>query len=181
MAICFLLMFFLSLPSLMFSYFGKRIPAWQRDTLDLYKWSIGNIGFDPSSPTYATDSTCQSRVSQLNNQTCIHFGPINAELTMVEVGGIITACEFLQIIVFFCTIYHLQKRVNKLKDEVDRSNTTVTDYAIMVRNLPPDTTVDQLVSHFTNLYPLDKPDWQNRPTVRAARPVERVTNSVRRL
>ena len=41
----------------------------------------------------------------------------------------------------------------------------------MVRDLPPDCSHDQLLSHFSNLYGLNAPDWQNRPPLQGAHPV----------
>ncbi len=44
-------------------------------------------------------------------------------------------------------------------------------------DIPVDISPEQLIAHFSNLYPLDKPDWKNRPAVLGARPVIDTSNS----
>lgn len=177
MAVCFLVMFVLSIPSLFFSYQGKRIQPWEKDTIGFYQFTIGNIGYDTSSKTYSADTACTNPVYKLLNQTCINI-PHLPETTIATMQGIITVCEFLQILAFFAACFHLNRRVHSLQDEVDKMNTSVTDYAIIVRDLPEDASVDQLVTHFTNLYPLNQPDWKQRPAVLGTRPVQHISKNV---
>lgn len=90
---------------------------------------------------------------------------------MVQVETILTTFEFLQILTYLYAVYHLWYRANKLQEDVNKTSTTVRHYAIMVRNLPSDTSAHQLVTHFSSLYALDKPDWRRRPGVAGAKPV----------
>jgi RNA recognition motif-containing protein len=48
----------------------------------------------------------------------------------------------------------------------------VTDYAVMVTNLPRDCTEQELLTHFSQLYQLSEPDWRKRSAVEESRPVE---------
>ena len=51
---------------------------------------------------------------------------------------------------------------------------SICDYSVMVRNLPQDCSFEQLLSHFSNIYGLDKKDWNGRLPVEGAHPVTSV-------
>ena len=175
MAVMSFVMFLLSIPSLVFAYAGSRISTVDQDSLGLYRFTLGNLGYDPSSPTYIKDSHCSSMPKDYNG-TCIHFQGL-AELTLVNAGSILTATEFLQCFVFFCTLWHLSRKTHSLKKLFERIESTVSNYAIFVDHLPSDTTVEQLIAHFTNLYPLDTTDWLGRPPVVGAVKVQACENT----
>ena len=48
---------------------------------------------------------------------------------------------------------------------------------MLVRNVPPDVTIEDLIEHFSKLYPLDKPDWYRRPPIEGAEKVKFFDNS----
>lgn len=175
---CFVMML-LSFPTLFFAYYGSRMPEEHQDSMGLYRFTLGNIGYNKASTTYTADSTCTVIAPYMNNgtDTCIKL-PNNMEISLTLVGSIISFMEILQIFVFFCTIYHLIRRTDHLRDELDGLITTVTDYSIMIKNLPVDTTKEELIAHFSALYPLDQADWANRPPLAGARPVQEVRNKV---
>ena len=177
MAVCFFIMFVFSIPSLIFCFFGQKIPVFEQDKLGLYRFMIGNIGYDPTSLTYQHDSGCHKAAFVNSNETCLHI-PYLPEISLTQASSVVTAFEFLQILVFFIGVFHLQRRADSLTEEVERLNTSVTDYTVMVRHLPKDTTVEQLVAHFSSLYPLDRPDWQKRPLLIGARPVQPISKTV---
>lgn len=163
MAVMTFVMFFLSLPALIFAYSGSKIAQVDQDSIGLYQFTLGNIGYNPASPTYAKDSKCASMPASYNG-TCLHLGGFQ-EVTLGTAGTILTAMEFLQIVVFFCTVWHLQRKTNSLKRTFEKVESTVSSYSVFVDHLPADTTPEQLISHFTNLYPLDTNDWRHRPPV----------------
>lgn len=174
LGVCLFIMTILSMPSLIFAYFGKRIPEEDYDGLGLYQFTVGNIGYNQNSPTYFEDSACKRKNSLAPlNDTCIHL-PNDLELSLTSVGTILTASEIMQTIVFFITIWYLKKRLIRFDDEMSREITAVTDYAIMVQHIPKDTTPEHIIAHFSNLYPLDKLDWAKRPPLSGARPVQQV-------
>ena len=71
-------------------------------------------------------------------------------------------------------MYHLGKRWKALELLSNReSGLSVTDYAVRVRNLPPDTTEEELLAHFSTLYQLSVMDWRKRGGVVDTRPVEK--------
>ena len=172
---CFLVMSILSIPGIIFSHSGKRIPAQYRDALGLYKYTLGNIGYDPTSLTYAADSACKHTPGATVNDTCIHV--MGKEILLTNAESVLTLMEFLQILVFFCFIWYLQHKASTLKAETEKDNCSATDYTIMVRKLPADCSMEQVIAHFNNLYPLDKVDWRGRPPIVGARPVEDIGNS----
>jgi hypothetical protein len=178
MGIAFLVMPFFSLPTLLFAYVGYGMPLEDRDGLSMYMFTLGNIGYDHNNPNYESLSACTTRnYTQIGaNETCINVFD-QYEFTLSEVGSIISLMEVLQAFVFFCAVYHLHRRVNNIGDELDKLITSVTDYSVMIRRLPPDTTPQELVSHFSALYPLDKPDWANRPPLAGTRPVSNTENT----
>lgn len=109
------------------------------------------------------------------NGTCLHV--LGQTLTAPEISGVLSICEVIQIFAFFCFAWHLQRKVYALREIREVSTTAVSDYSIIVRNLPKDATKMQVIAHFNGLYPLDKPDWQGRPALVGARPVENDDNS----
>ena len=132
----------------------------------------GNLGYNPESATYNEDAACVHTV----NTTCIHL-PGDVELTLSEASSILTACEFLQIICFFSVVWVLGHRTRVMKKEASRATCAVSDYALMVRNIPTDITEKELIDHFSSLYPLDVPDWRKRPPLDGAAPVDNVLNT----
>lgn len=179
MTVCLFLMTILSVPCIVFAFSGDRIPVTERDITNLYMLTLGNIGYNPASPTYTIDSTCKSVSPTGVNETCIHvFG---LEYSLVNASSVLTACEILQILVFFITICHVHRKTLRFEKENDRLFTSVTSYAVMVLNVPHDCAPDELVLHFSHLYPLDGPDWRGRPALMGARPVQSVSKVLVRL
>jgi hypothetical protein len=177
MGVAFFVMSIFSLPTLFFAYNGSRMSVEDRDGMSMYMFTLGNIGYNPTSASYAIDSACSTKASYAGaNETCITITG-GYQFTLTEVGSIISLMEVLQIFVFFCAVYHLHRRINSIGEELDRLITSVTDYSVMIRKLPPDTAPHDIVTHLSNLYPLDKPDWLNRPPLDGARPVVSVDNT----
>ena len=178
MAICLFVMSFLALPELIFVYNGTSITEENQDAFGLYKYTLGNIGFDKEASDYKTISKCVGG-RYAANETCIHVG--TSEFSLTDATNIITAMEFLQIIVFFCGILHLYRRAFSVTGKSTKSDVSVSDYAIMIENIPADTTDKELVEHFSNLYKLNEIDFKHRPAVKDARPVpmiQKTKNSI---
>ena len=168
--------FFLSIPLMVFAFFGSGIKEQDKDALMLYRFTLGNIGYDKSSVSFSSDSACKSAANMGGNSTCIHIGEYY-EMTLNQASNIITALEFLQIVGFLIVIRFLRKKTDLMKKTNEVLKTSVSDYSIYMTDLPPDISTEQIISHFSNLYPLNKPDWKKRPAVLGARPVIDTTNS----
>jgi hypothetical protein len=173
--ICFFVLTFLSIPNLFFSFWGSRMPLEDQDSFYFYRFAFGNIGYDKESAVYAEASTCNNHLPYYNvNETCISL-PKGQEVSLSAVGSVLTFMEILQALAFFCMIWHLKRRLKWVETVMSKDVTSVTDYSIMIRNLPKDTTEMELIQHFSNLYPLDRADWKNRPALADASPVDEVT------
>ena len=173
-AICTFFMSLLCFPQLLFSYHGTHINDNDKDPLGAWRYTFGNIGYNPASSTYATDSNCTESRNLDYSGTCIHFE--GHELQLETVANVLTAMEILQAVIFLITLHYLWRKMVHIKDLNDRLECQVSDYSVMVTGLPSDTTEEQLVTHFNRLYPLDKKDWMNRPPIKHARPVQEVMN-----
>lgn len=182
MTICFFFMGVLSIPALLFASNGSKIPLTDRDPLGSSILSIGNIGYDPNSPTYYNDSACSFNAhipaSQTHNETCLHLGASlhgqkwSGEIRAATASLIVMILEIIQCFIFFVTVIILERKMNAMKKaSVSGGEVSMTDYSIMVTGFSHDSTVEQITAHFSALYPLDKVDWRNRPPLRGARPV----------
>lgn len=95
--------------------------------------------------------------------TCINV--LDYKLSVPEVQGILSIIEILQIIAFFSFIFHLQKLCDITKKEKEKLICRISEYSIVIRRIPNDTTKEQLISHFNSLYPLNVKDWSGREPV----------------
>ena len=73
-----------------------------------------------------------------------------------EVSATILACEMAAAIVFIITCGLCVIVVQKMDAQVDDENAEPEDYAVFVRNLPKDVTIQDLIDHFSDKYALDK-------------------------
>ena len=173
-AACLFVLTILSIPSIIISYSGKHVQASMQDGMGLYQFTVGNIGFDQSNSLYLNQSSCGHKASAFGTKydgTCLHaFG---AQLTSPEVAGLLTLFEVLQILAFFCFVLHLRRRVLEITDERNalKMYVKLSDYSIIIRGLPIDTTEEELVTFFSELYPLDRNDWKGRPAVQGNYPL----------
>lgn len=165
----------LSIPAILFAYHGNNIPPQDRDAIGFYQFTLGNIGYNKDSATYSTDSTCTHQKNINSTSPCIHLFNNKYELTLVQVGSVLTLCEVVFYFVFMAASIFLLLRMKSLSKLMERDDQSVCDYAIMVKHLPPDCSFDQILSHFSNLYCLDKVDWNGRLPVEGATPVKSVS------
>lgn len=171
----------LSIPAIVFAYHGNNIPPQDRDAIGFYQFTLGNIGYNKDSATFLVDSAC-THIQNINSTSpCIHLFDNKYELTMVQAGSILTLCEVMFYFVFMSSTIFLFLRMKSLSKLMEREDQSVCDYAIMVKNLPPDCSFDQILSHFSNLYCLDKVDWNGRLPMEGATPVKSVSSFIQLL
>lgn len=177
MAICMFIMSLLSAPSIVFAYYGSAIDKTDADAMGFYRFTLGNIGYDSSSATFATDSSCEgSYINRVNTSTtCVHLFD-NIELTTSQVGIILTLSEILQFVVFMTAVYYLNYRLQTLQRVMHKEDTSVCDYSVMVRGLPRNCSLDEVLVHFSTVYALNTVDWANRPPVLGAQTVQNVSD-----
>lgn len=175
MGIALFFMSILSLPALVFVYSGSRVEYKDKDIFGLYKYTLGNLGYDPTSQTYHKDAHCQNHANGGNSTACIHFN--GNEFALLDAAKFIMWAEMLQNLVFIIAVIWLTRKV--LNAQLNRSNLnfSASDYSIMIQNLAPDTTEADLISHFSKLYCLDEKDWRGRPKVEEVVPVANIENT----
>jgi len=173
MSYALLLMSLCSVPAIVFSYFGHKVPQESRDFVGLYKTTIGNIGYNQLSSTYDEDSRCT--VADTEGKVCTDV--MGVEFTLSNVATILCTCEVLQVLIFLLAIRSLNKRCVNLREKSDARSCTISDFSIFVENIPKDATSEELTKFFSDLYPLDKPDWQGRPVMDGAQPLQHCDNT----
>lgn len=161
-----------TIPSLLFSYFGSRISEQDKDSMGLYRYTIGNIGYDPSSLSYDADSQC----SFSSTRRCIHLSS-NIEISYEAVAYTVLSCEVVQNVLLLVMLYHLNFKISWLKHKLNSLTCHISNYSIMVRNLPKMFKLEELVYHFSNLYRLDRKDWKDRPVVEGTSPLKHCFNT----
>ena len=166
----------LSAPMFIMAYFGERTPQLDKDTLNIYRISLGNVGYDKQADNYDIISKCDRVVPRTANGTCIHLSTF--EFRASDASNVLTGCEFLQGLLFLWFLYKLRKETKQLTEDHDVGECTVKDYSIMVRNVPPDVTPTDLLIHFNKLYVLDTADFKKRPRIKGAKRVEHIENSL---
>lgn len=165
---------FLSLPALVFVFNGSNIGTEDRDVLGLYRYTLGNIGFNRESKTFAEDSKCEGS-GYAPGEICLDIN--GNEVSMSEAASLITAMEFLQIIVFFLGVYHLYHKSISVMGRAAKSSIAISDFSVMVTKIPSDTSDKEIIEHFNALYQLKVPDTQNRPALEDAEPVDNIDHT----
>jgi hypothetical protein len=162
-----------SIPSIVFCYFGHKILKEDRDGIGLYRFTVGNIGYNQLETSYVTDSRC---VGGKNTElTCTDI--FGVQFTLQDISNILLVCEIIQILIYFIIFFDLVRRTKRIKLKSDARICTASDFAVMVENIPPDTTAKDIKEHFSKLYALDQIDWCGRPVLDGAIPVDDISNS----
>lgn len=159
----------LSAPNLYLAAIGNGVSKEYQDGMGLYKYTIGNIGFNRQESDYYNKSACTTEAYKHYNGTCIQGE--GWELSTIEVSSILTCLEILQIFVFFCSLTFINWHADNMKEQHEKDSCSITDYTISVKNFPADVTSTDLIVHF-NQWSLDGTDFQRRPKVQGALPVK---------
>jgi hypothetical protein len=199
MAIGLFLMTLLSIPMILLTSKGNGIALEDQDVFQLYRYSFGNLGnpsihFD-NEFLYSSSSSSSNQSSSSLSHYKQSFSHLNAtlatiyglEITYSEGNFILIFCEILQILIFLIMIIHLKRKLYFFNNqELTKNVVTITSYSIYIENLPTlddigatneEVNEEEIIKHFSTLYPLDKPDWKNRSPVEDARPVQNCENS----
>lgn len=171
MSLCLFVMSVLSLPALVFIYNGTGIKPEDQDAFGLYKYTLGNMGVED----YKLPAARCTAGAYAFNDTCIHYG--ESEINVTDAANIMTAMEFIQALVFIFGIVYLQNKSFSVSGKASKLQTSISDYSVMVHNIPPDTKDWQLLQHFSDLYALDRVDWKGRPAIEGAHPVQQCDNT----
>ena len=80
------------------------------------------------------------------------------------ITGIITTCEFISSSVFIVTCAICIFIVARMEAKCDDENAEPEDFAVFVRNLPRDVTIEEVINHFSPRYDLQKEETEYYPT-----------------
>ena len=169
MATCLFFMTVLSAPALLFFFMGNRVPEEARDPFFMYMLTLGNLGYSDSNDSDDDDG------DDVDSSPYVAMAMGGLDVSLEEAAGTLTALEYLQAIVLFSTLYYLNRQVrfwNDRREEQDRAEVTLGDFTVVVRDLPSDASVEELIDHFSGHYPLDRQDWKGRPPLYEAEPVK---------
>ena len=96
----------LTLPALIFSVYGKGIAIESRDTLGLYRFSIGNFGYDQLSDDYILSSNCTTTdptiLAPEGSTSC--FTILDFKISTQVAANILIILELLQIALYFIVV-----------------------------------------------------------------------------
>ena len=176
MAWTFFFMFLFSIPLLLLSSQGSRVLPDGFDVLGLYSLTLANVGYT-NADTYH-EHYCTNTINRDGTGRLVCVEVFGNEMSLGSVSLLLTVCELLQVYVFFRGLYKLRLTFRQMIDEPhpDR-RVSVTDYAVMVENLPPDTTTSELVAHFSKVYQLTNKDFRGRLPLEEAVQVTENDNS----
>ena len=98
-------------------------------------------------------------------------------VSLSTAAGILSAMDMLGCFVFVGLIVFMAQRVNNIKKQ--QKVLTTKDYSVYVTNLPKDVEKEQIIDHFSMLYPLNEPDWKGRaiPPGKEKRPIYDTCNT----
>ena len=97
----------------------------------------------------------------------------------IDILAIIIGYNNIYLFATFIGVIYLSRSHSRIKSRLDGRTCSVTDYTVMVENIPPNTTEIDLIQHFSTLYPLDKVDWKGRSALDLAEPVRNCNNTNR--
>ncbi|KAJ1420788.1 hypothetical protein B484DRAFT_433434, partial [Ochromonadaceae sp. CCMP2298] len=124
MSICLFFMSLLSIPAMLYSSGGTGIKQEDKDTFGFYQYTLGNIG----AVDYSLAASRCTEGSYAYNETCIHYG--SSEITITEAANVMSAMEFLQVVIFFIGILHLQRKVYSISGQQAKTQCKISDYTV---------------------------------------------------
>ena len=107
-------------------------------------------------------------------------GMDDQEISVVSASAVLMVMEVLQCVVFLAALYHINRMIKKWarrKELGERAEVTLGDFTVVVRDLPPDTTIAELIEHFSVKWGLAGPDWKGRPPLYQAEVVKHADSS----
>jgi hypothetical protein len=148
--VSFALLLVLNLPALLLYSSGSRIKEEEQDLLGLYALTLGNLG----------------SVDSLSHWTTVRFfgrdGRIMGRIRLDDAAVLLAAMDALSCLVFAGMIWYLGRMVQHAKKHQSKTILSAKDFTVHVTNLPPDVQKEDLIDHFSALYPLDGADWKGR-------------------
>ena len=147
----------LSTPAYILYSSGSGIPFADIDPLQFAMFTPGM--FAPS-PFVPLDNTTHFR-----DQMVSFIGDIKIERWRGTY--LVSSLDCIISIMFIASYFLLHRVVKRASIRADLTTTTMSDFTIEVRGkgVPPDTTEEEILNHFSELYSLDRPDFRGRPAL----------------
>lgn len=148
----------LSTPVFLMAVQGRRIAASpQERTQDAFGFSlisVGNLG--PS----REDGTCNGNCSA-STLARIRTTPIlpGESLELADASLIVSGCDAAVTLALMVFLFVFFRTIRQVEDQIADNNLEASNFAVMVRGLPPDATKEDVLEHFDRLYNLRQPDW----------------------
>jgi len=164
LAISFMVMFCCHIPTIYINSYGNDGHALMKDDKNAFSsWTLANSGFTGES---VEEWECSDYVPLFDDGSNSSAGSVDCKGLSVDIAGtrydsesiamIITMCEMLASITFVVTCGACVFIVEKMEAKVDDENAEPEDYAVYVRGLPANTTIENLIEHFSPKYRLDE-------------------------
>lgn len=159
----FAVLLLLNIPALLLYRSGARLAKENADLLGSYVFTLGNIGQERNVLNgTALSTTFPLRAPVLN---------LELELSHKEAKTLLASMEVATCLVLAFLAVSVSNRITQAKQRHRRRVLTTKDFAVYVTNLPTDVTKAEIIEHFSELYPLDRPDWKGRaPPAHSGRP-----------
>jgi hypothetical protein len=151
LAITFLFMSIVVFPLIVTNAKGARIPKEFVDPAYLLSTTIANAGGSTNHKCFTGrhDEEC---VVDLSKNTMDFFGN---ELNSSQYTVLVSSVDVVYTVIFLISIVWFDIRVMNIARKAQKSHIQASDYAIQVKNLPPDIKQRELMKHFEKLYSLE--------------------------
>lgn len=75
------------------------------------------------------------------------------------IGLLFSGSDFVACVVFLAVAVFIKDRIQSVTAAVDGANVKASDYSVLVRGLPRNATMEEVLQHFNKLYDLGEEDW----------------------
>jgi hypothetical protein len=157
----FLVLSVMTIPALVLNHAGSSIPSSKQDGLGISVLTLGNMQNGEQLNTaqqYDCDVLTATEFAQRQrggipcNQSSINVW--GSDISEMHAGYLQSAMDFMQSVVFIGFCVFLRLKVKRMVRSAQKSRVVLEDYSVLVRNLPPDATAEDVIEHFNSLYPL---------------------------
>lgn len=134
-----------SLPALMVSVGGERIPLANRDFFGFFRFTVGNIGdgCNVGSPPDYCPST---------GRVCLTNSSLVVDESVSQAGRTVSFWHAAGLFFFSIALEFLRYRTAVISHRIEAKMVTVSDYSVHVRGLPKNVSTKKIVEHFSELF-----------------------------
>lgn len=145
--VVFSLMSLCQLPALLLCTSGEATSPSSRDSLGMFRLSLGNIGAGPQKQ----DGLFDQRINWLGSTYLVN-----------ETGNVLAAFTFVGGLIGFAGWLYFVYTTNVISKRTEDDTITCENYTVFVKNLRADEKGDRIVRFLDGLYDLRGKDWKGR-------------------